>query len=84
MQARTLIPDELWWGVFDALLRMIPGADPTSWARDLGDVNGFALEVCFDGPLKEIDDLIERVKSLLFVDWTFNAEVSSILDELVD
>jgi hypothetical protein len=82
--AQAIVPDELWWSVFDVLIRMLPGADPTSWARDLGDVNAFALESCFTEPLREMDDLIERTRSLLFVDWTFNGEVRKILDELAD
>jgi hypothetical protein len=80
-EACALVPAELWWCCFDLLVRMIPGADPASWARDLGDVNAFALESCFQEALKELDELAERARSLLFVDWTSNREARKILNE---
>ncbi|HEX3718453.1 MAG TPA: hypothetical protein VH595_10845 [Verrucomicrobiae bacterium] len=80
-EACALIPPELWWGCFDVLIRMFPGADPAGWARDLGDVNPFALESCFPEAMKELDGLVERTRSLLFLDWTSNRETRNILDE---
>ena len=80
--ACALVPAELWWGCFDVLVRMLPGVDPAAWARDLGDANPFALESCFPEALQELSALVERTRSLLFVDWTANRETRKIIDEL--
>jgi hypothetical protein len=80
-EACALVPADLWWSCIDVLVRMLPGVDPSSWTRDLGDVNAFALESCFTEALKEMDQFVERARSLLFVDWTSNREVRKILDE---
>jgi len=77
-----LIPPELWWSYLEILARMIPGGMPDAWARDFGDVNPAALESCFKGPLEELGQLSERIRSIAFSDWTHNQEVIRILDQL--
>ena len=82
--ACALVPPELWWECFDVIIRMLPGIDPTAWARDLGDVNSFALESCFSGTLDALEQLVERARSLLFMDLTANREVRKLLEEFAE
>lgn len=80
-QGYECIPRELWWGLFDILVRMLPGELKDGWARDLGDVNPQALDSCLLPALEELDALIERVRSFLFLDWSANREALTVLAE---
>lgn len=82
-EASSLIPNELWWEFFEIVIRMFPGGRD-SWARDLGDVNPFALDSCFLEAVEQLERLIERTRSLLFIDWTSNRELRNILDEFTE
>lgn len=80
--AESLVPVELWWTYLEILARMLPGELPDAWARDLGDVNPAALESCFKGVREELSQLSERIRSVLFSDWTQNQEVVRILEKI--
>jgi hypothetical protein len=78
-----IIPAELWHGVLAAIMRMFPGIGPDSVCKDFGDAPALALESAFDTPLKELEELLVRSRSLIVIDWTYNREVNSAIEEFL-
>jgi hypothetical protein len=78
-----IIPAELWHSLLGTIVRMFPGLGPDSVAKDFGDAPALALESVFDKPLAELEELLVRSRSLVVIDWTYNREVSSAIDEFL-
>ncbi|HMJ64100.1 MAG TPA: hypothetical protein VK615_02025, partial [Candidatus Binatia bacterium] len=79
-----IIPAELWHALMAAIVRMFPGIGPDSMCKDFGDAPALALESVFDAPLRELDQLLVRSRSLIVIDWTYNREVSLAIDEFLE
>jgi hypothetical protein len=78
-----IIPSDLWHSVLAAIVRMFPGLGPDSVCKDFGDAPALALESVFDVPLRELEQLLVRSRSLIVIDWTYNREVSSAIEEFL-
>jgi hypothetical protein len=78
-----IIPAELWHSLLAAIVRMFPGLGPDSVAKDFGDAPALALESVFDAPLADLEQLLLRSRSLIVIDWTYNREVSSAIEEFL-
>jgi len=81
-EAARLLPTELWCDTLGLILSLFPGMGPDSISRDFGDVPALALETVFDRPIGEVGKLLVRSRSLIMVDWTYNREVSDIIQQL--
>jgi hypothetical protein len=80
-QAINKVPAELWYEVLATLVGLFPGRGSDSECKDLGDAPDVALETVFDRAITELDQLILKTRSLLMVDWAFNREVRSVIEE---
>jgi hypothetical protein len=80
-EASVVVPAELWCEVLAAVVRLFPGAGPDSYCADLGDAPALALESVFDRPLADLQTLLLKTRSLIAIDWTFNREIRSVIDE---
>jgi hypothetical protein len=78
-----IIPPDLWHSILAAIVRMFPGVGPDSICKDFGDAPALALESVFDAPLRELEQLLVRSRSLIVIDWTYNREVSSAIEEFL-
>ena len=78
-EAGRLLPTELWCDTLGLVVSLFPGMGPDSISRDFGDVPALALETVFDRPVGELEKLLVRSRSLIMVDWTYNREVSDII-----
>jgi hypothetical protein len=83
-EVHKLVPAELWHSLLAVIVRMFPGLGPDSVCKDFGDAPALALESVFDAPLREFDQLLVRSRSLIVIDWTYNREVSSAIDEFLE
>ena len=72
-------PAELWHETLGTIVRLFPGLGPDSVCKDFGDVPSLALETVFNKPLEELEKLLVRSRSLLFIDWNANREVHSVI-----
>lgn len=81
-RAIAVLPETLWWETLDCIQSLFPGLNTSSLARDLGDANPFALEAPFEKVVENLDELLEKSRSLLLPDWTLNREVASLLENL--
>ena len=78
----SAIPRSLWWDTIGWLIRLFPGTGPDSYCSDYGDVPPLALEAVFDSPISDLNQLIQRAKALLFVEWAVNKEIRSVIQAL--
>lgn len=78
----TAIPQSLWWDTVGWLIRLFPGIGPGSYCSDYGDAAPLALETVFDAPMSDLNRLIQRARSLLFVEWEINKEIRSVIQSL--
>jgi hypothetical protein len=83
-EIHKIVPAELWHSLLAVIVRMFPGMGPDSVCKDFGDAPALALESVFDAPLRELDQLLVRSRSLIVIDWTYNREVSSAIDEFLE
>ena len=84
MAAFELLPPELWYYTLAAIVRMFPGIGPDSHCKDYGDAPSLALEVVFNKPLEELEQLLIRSRSLVVIDWKSNREVHSAIHDVLD
>jgi hypothetical protein len=77
--AAPLFPADLWWDAIAFILRLFPGACPESFCRDFGDAPPLALETVFEAPLSGLEAMIHRARALLFIDWSANREINSVI-----
>jgi len=82
--AFELLPAELWYHTLAILVRLFPGIGPDSYCKDYGDAPSLALEVVFNKPLEELEQLLIRSRSLIVIDWSANREVHSAIRDLQD
>lgn len=82
--AFELLPPELWYHTLAAIVRLFPGIGPDSHCKDYGDAPALALEVVFNKPLEEFEQLLIRSRSLVVIDWKSNREVHSAIRDVLD
>jgi hypothetical protein len=82
-EALTYLPDGLWWDTIALLIRCFPGATPDSFAADLGDAPPLALHAVFEPPINALEKLSLRARSLLFVDWKYNSEITAVIQAVL-
>jgi len=78
-EAGAYLPGELWWDTLEVLINCIPGASPQSYCSSLSDVRPLALQTVLDPAILALEKLLVCARSLLFVDWKYNAEINSIV-----
>jgi hypothetical protein len=76
------IPKSLWWDTIGWLIRLFPGTGSGSYCSDYGDVTPLALETVFDSPISDLNQLLQRAKALLFVEWAVNKEIRAVIQSL--
>jgi hypothetical protein len=82
-KAVACVSPELWWKTIATIIRLFPGSvGKESFCTDLTDAPPFSLGSIYDQPIAVINDLLRQSRALLFSDWKFNSEVSSILRDL--
>ena len=67
-----------------ALMDFFPGLGPDSYCKDYGDAPALALEVVFNKPLEELEQLLVRSRSLIVIDWRANREVHSAIRDVLE
>lgn len=81
-EASTLISLELWCDLLAWITALFPGQGPDSFCSSLGDAPPTGLETVFDEPLKRLESLWLRTRSLIVADGGLNAEIQGIIDEM--
>jgi hypothetical protein len=84
MAALELLPPEMWYHTLAVIVRLFPGIGPDSYCKDYGDAPALALEVVFNKPLEELEQLLIRSRSLIVIDWSSNREVHSAIRDVLD
>jgi hypothetical protein len=82
--AFELLPPEIWHHTLATIIRFFPGIGPDSYCKDYGDAPALALEVVFNQPLEELEQLLIRSRSLIVIDWSANREVHSAIRDVLD
>jgi len=80
-EAMELLPANLWHDTLGVIVSLFPGVGPDSICKDYGDVPSLALETVFNRPLAELERLLVRSRSLIVIDWKFNREIHSAINE---
>ena len=83
-EALTYLPGDLWWDTMAVLIRCFPGAIQNAFAADLGDAPPLALHAVFEPPINALEKLSLRARSLLFVDWKYNSEISAVVQAALE
>jgi hypothetical protein len=84
MAALELLPPEMWYHTLACIVRLFPGVGPDSYCKDYGDAPALALEVVFNKPLEDLEQLLVRSRSLIVIDWSSNREVHSAIRDVLD
>jgi hypothetical protein len=82
-EALAYLPAEVWWDAIGLLIQCFPGLIPASFCANFGDAPPLALHSVFDPVIEALEKLSLRTRSLLFVDWTYNAEVKSVAQAIL-
>jgi hypothetical protein len=82
--AYELLPPELWHQLLALIVRLFPGLGPDSLCKDFGDAPPLALENVFNRPIEDLQKLLIRSRSLVFIDWHANREVHSAIRDVID
>lgn len=82
-EAFQLLPAELWYDTLGLIVRLFPGMGPDSFCRDFGDVPSLALESVFNGAIEELEKLLDRSRSLIVIDWNYNREIRSTIQNYI-
>ena len=82
-QALQLMPIDLWCDTLGFIVSLFPGLGPDSACKDFGDVPALALESVFNHPLEELEKLVVRSRSLIVIDWTYNQEIHSAIEQFI-
>ena len=77
--AWTMVPEELWWQMLAAIVRMFPGVGPDSECADFADAPPAALHRVFDGPLEGLRKIVTLSRSLIVTDWRLNREIHCVI-----
>jgi hypothetical protein len=78
-ESLAYLPAELWWDSIALLIQCFPGLIPGAFCADLGDAPPLALHSVFEPAIEALEKLSLRTRSILFVDWKYNAEINSIV-----
>jgi hypothetical protein len=84
MTALELLPPDIWYHTLAAVVQLFPGLGPDSYCRDYGDAPALALEVVFNKPLEDLEQVLVRSRSLIVIDWSANREVHSAIRDVLD
>ena len=76
------IPEPVWHAVLAMLIRMMPGADRESHARDVGDARPGAIAEVYTPAIRDVERLLTRTQSLIVVDWRQNREIQEVIGHL--
>lgn len=80
--AFTFLPEELWFQALATLIRFFPGVNPESYCIDFGDVPPLALETVFAAPIADLEKMLLRSRSLVFINWNENREVNAVIQKI--
>ncbi len=80
--AFQFLPEELWYDLLAALIRFFPGVSSASHCKDFGDAPPLALETAFVGAVADLQRLLVRSRSLIFMDWKTNREIHSVIRKI--
>ena len=78
-ESLAYLPAELWWDSIALLIQCFPGLVPGAFCADLGDAPPLALHSVFEPAIEALEKLSLRARSVLFVDWKYNAEIKSVV-----
>jgi hypothetical protein len=78
-ESLAYLPADLWWDSIALLIQCFPGLVPGGFCADLGDTPPLALHSVFGAATEGLEKLSLRTRGLLFVDWTYNAEIRSAI-----
>ena len=78
-ESMAYLPAELWWDSIALLIQCFPGLVPGAFCADLGDAPPLALHSVFEPAIEALEKLSLRARSVLFVDWKYNAEIKSVV-----
>lgn len=78
-EAWNFIHRDLWLETVAFLVRLFPGSGPHSFCKDFGDVSPLVLESVFEQPLRELDNLVLRLRSVLAPTFGENQEVAQAI-----
>src|SRR5690606_17386864 len=81
-QALDHLPGELRWDGLPLIVRCFAGEGPDNHCRDYGEAPLKGMHLVYDQPLATLESLIERSRSLLFVDWNYNRDVNAVIQKL--
>jgi hypothetical protein len=81
-EAVHALPEELWWETLAAIVPLFPGLGPDSTCTDLGHAPMGGIHRVFDPVISDLQNLVNRSRSLLMVDWNHNREVHAVLKKL--
>jgi len=81
-EARSAIPQQLWWDTLALVCRFFPTMGPESFSRHLGAGQKGGLEAVNDPPLRLLDSLISRTRAALFSDWKSNVEIAGLINSV--
>jgi hypothetical protein len=79
-ESLAYLPAELWWDAIALLIQCFPGLIPGAFCADFGAAPPLALHSVFDPAIEALERLSLRARSVLFVDWQYNAEIKSALN----
>jgi hypothetical protein len=78
-ESMAYIPADLWWDSIALLIQCFPGLVPGAFCADLGDAPPLALHSVLEPTIEALERLSLQTRGLLFVDWTYNAEIRSTI-----
>ena len=78
-ESLAYLPADLWWDSIALIIQCFPGLVPGGFCADLGDAPPLALHSVFEAAIEGLENLSLRTRGLLFVDWTYNAEIRSAI-----
>ena len=82
-EAAQLVPIDLWYDTLGVIIRLFPSIGPDSFCRDYGDARPNGIHTAFEAPLAELNALLLRSRSLIMVDWRYNREVHSVIEQCI-
>lgn len=78
-QGAAQIHSEIWMETIAWLLRLFPGAGAHSYCRSFGDVTPLALENAFGQPVRDLESLARRLRTVLVPTTAANLEMTEVI-----
>lgn len=76
-----MLPAELWWDLLAIIIRMSPENGADAYCPHYGAARPGGLHRVFDGPIADLESLLIRSRSLLFIDWNTNREIQMVIEK---